>query len=181
MLGDVPVKGYPSWFTVIGQGYVGSTPIPIPLVILTVFATGFGLFLHKTSFGRTVFAIGNNEAACRFSGIHVDKVKTTLYMLSGLMAAIAAIVMAARFGSTRTDVATGYELHVITAVVLGGTDIGGGKGTMAGTVLALFLLGIIEWGMSLKMVPGQVQQIVSGSVLIFAILLPNIIGRFVKR
>ena len=181
MLGDIPVKGYPAWFTYIGQNYIPSTPIPVPLVILIVFTVGFGLFLHKTSFGRTVFAIGNNEEACRYSGINVDKVKTALYVLSGLMAAIAAIVMAARFGSTRTDVATGYELHVITAVVLGGTDIGGGKGTILGTFLALFLLGIIEWGMSLKMIPGQVQQIVSGAVLIFAILLPNIIGRFVKR
>ena len=181
MLGDVPVKGYPDWFTYIGQGYIGSTPIPVPLVILLIFAIGFGLFLHKTSFGRMIFAIGNNEEACRFSGVDVDRVKTIIYTLSGCMASLAALVMAARFGSTRTDVATGYELHVITAVVLGGTDIGGGKGTMLGTVLAVFLLGIIEWGMSLKMIPGQVQQIVSGAVLIFAILLPNIIGKFVKR
>lgn len=181
MLGDIPVKGYPAWFTYIGQRYIGSTPIPVPLVIFLTFAVVFGLLLHKTSFGRAVFAIGNNEEACRFSGIKVDRIKTTLYLLSGLMAALAALVMAARFGSTRTDVATGYELHVITAVVLGGTDIGGGKGTIIGTVLAVFLLGIIEWGMSLKMVPGQVQQIVSGSVLIFAILLPNLIGKFVKR
>ena len=181
MLGDVPVTGYPAWFGNIGQGYVGSTFVPIPLVILAIFSIAFGLFLHKTSFGRTVFAIGNNEEACRFSGINVERTKVILYMLSGFMAAIAAIVMAARFGSTRTDVATGYELHVITAVVLGGTDIGGGKGTMVGTVLALFLLGIIEWGLSLRMVPGQVQQIVSGCVLIFAILLPNIVGKFMKR
>lgn len=181
MLGDIPVKGYPSWFTTIGQGYVGATPIPIPLVIFLVFAVVFGLLLHRTSFGRAVFAIGNNEETCRYSGIAVDRIKTRLYMLSGLMAALAALVMAARFGSTRTDVATGYELHVITAVVLGGTDIGGGKGTMLGTGLSIFLLGIIEWGMSLKMIPGQVQQIVSGGVLIIAILLPNLLGKFLKR
>lgn len=181
MLGDIPVKGYPAWFTYFGQGYIGSTPIPVPLVIFTVFAIAFGLLLHKTSFGRMVFAIGNNEAACRYAGINVDRVKTLVYMLSGFMFALAALVMAARFGSTRTDVATGYELHVITAVVLGGTDIGGGKGTIAGTVLSVFLLGIIEWGMSLKMVPGQVQQIVSGAVLIIALLLPTIVSKIVKR
>jgi rhamnose transport system permease protein len=181
MLGDVPIKGYPKWFKYIGQGYIGNTPVPVALVIFIVCAILFGLLLHRTSFGRKVFAIGNNEDACRYAGINVERTKTIIYTLSGLMAALAALVMAARFGSTRTDVATGYELHVITAVVLGGTDIGGGKGTIVGTVLALFLLGIIEWGMSLKMVPGQVQQIVSGGVLIFAILLPNILGRFVKK
>ena len=181
MLGDVPVKGYPAWFTYFGQGYVGATPIPVALVIFLVFAVAFGLLLHRTSFGRTVFALGNNEDACRYAGIDVARVKTTIYMLSGLMSALAAIMLAARFGSTRTDVATGYEMHVITAVVLGGTDIGGGKGTMLGTGLALFLLGIIEWGMSLKMIPGQVQQIVNGAVLIIAILLPNILAKFMKR
>ncbi|MDY0091671.1 MAG: ABC transporter permease [Candidatus Vecturithrix sp.] len=181
MLGDIPVKGYPAWFTTIGQGYIGSTPIPISLIIFLIFAIVFGLLLHRTSLGRAVFAIGNNEEACRYSGIAVDRIKIKLYMLSGCMAALAALVMAARFGSTRTDVATGYEMHAITAVVLGGTDIGGGKGTMLGTGLALFLLGIIEWGMSLKMIPGQVQQIVSGAVLIIAILLPNLLGKFMKR
>ncbi|PID56774.1 branched-chain amino acid ABC transporter permease [candidate division KSB3 bacterium] len=181
MLGDIPVKGYPQYFTYVGQGYIGSSPVPFSLFVFIVLAVLFALLLHRTSFGRAVFAIGNNEEACRYAGINVTRVKTVLYMLSGLMAAVAALIMAARFGSTRTDVATGYELHVITAVVLGGTDISGGKGTMWGTILAVFLLGIIEWGMGLKMVPGQVQQIVSGAVLIFAILLPNVIGRFVTR
>ncbi|MCP4400904.1 MAG: ABC transporter permease [bacterium] len=181
MLGDVPVKGYPEYFTYLGQGYIGSSPVPFSLIVFAVFAVLFALLLHRTSFGRTVFAIGNNEEACRYAGIDVTRTKTILYMLSGFMAAVAALVMAARFGSTRTDVATGYELYVITAVVLGGTDISGGKGTMWGTILAVFLLGIIEWGMGLKMVPGQVQQIVSGAVLIFAILLPNTIGKFVKH
>ncbi len=177
MLGDIPVKGYPRWFTYFGQGYIGSSQVPVALVIFVVFAILFGLLLHRTSFGRQVFAIGNNEEACRYAGINVERTKTIIYMLSGFMAALAALIMASRFGSTRTDVATGYELHVITAVVLGGTDIGGGKGTILGTALSVFLLGIIEWGMSLSMVPGQVQQIVTGSVLIIALLLPNIIRK----
>ncbi|MBD3305228.1 ABC transporter permease [candidate division KSB3 bacterium] len=181
MLGDIPVKGYPAAFTYIGQGYIAGTPVPVPLIIFLIAAVLFGLLLHKTSFGRKVYAIGNNEDACRYAGVDVERVKVILYMLSGAMAALAAIVMAARFGSTRTDIATGYELHVITAVVLGGTDIFGGRGTMLGTILSVFLLGIIEWGMSLKMIPGQVQQIVSGSVLILAILLPNVLGKMMKR
>ena len=181
MLGDIPVKGYPAWFTAIGQNYIPGTPVPISLAIFAAFGIGFGLLLHRTTFGRAVFAIGNNEHACRYAGIDVDRIKVKIYMLGGLMAALSALIMAARFGSTRTDVATGYELHVITAVVLGGTDTGGGKGTMIGTILSIFLLGIIEWGMSLKMVPGQVQQIVSGGVLIFAILVPNLLGKFIKR
>lgn len=181
MLGDIPVKGYPAWFTYFGQGYLGATPIPVTLLIFTIAAIVFGLLLHRTSFGRQVVAIGNNEQACRYAGINVDRVKIMLYTLSGGMAALSAVLMAARFGSTRTDVATGYEMPVITAVVLGGTDIAGGKGTMTGTILAVFLLGIIEWGMSLRMVPGQVQQVVSGAVLIIAILLPNVIGKFMRR
>ncbi len=181
MLGDIPVKGYPKWFKYIGQGYVGNTPIPVALVIFIVCAIVFGLLLHRTSFGRTVYAIGNNEHACRYAGINVERTLIIVYTLAGFMAALAALVMAGRFGSTRTDVATGYELHAITAVVLGGTDISGGKGTILGTVLAVFLLGLIEWGMSLKMIPGQVQQIVSGLVLIVAILLPNMLGKFMKK
>lgn len=181
MLGDIPVKGYPKWFKYIGQGYIGKSPVPVALVLFAVCAILFGLLLHRTSFGRTVYAIGNNEHACRYAGINVERTLIIVYTLAGFMAALAALVMAARFGSTRTDVATGYEMYVITAVVLGGTDISGGKGSILGTVLAVFLLGIIEWGMSLKMIPGQVQQIVSGLVLILAILLPNVLGKFMKR
>jgi rhamnose transport system permease protein len=181
LLGDIPVKGYPAWFNYLGQGYIKGTPIPVSLIVFAVFAVLFSLLLHRTSFGRKVVAIGNNEGACRYAGVTVDRIKIMLYMFSGFMAAVAALVMAARFGSTRNDIATGYELHVITMVVLGGTDIGGGKGTMPGTILSIFLIGMIGWGMSLSAVPGQVQQIVSGAVLILAILLPNVIGRFVKR
>lgn len=177
MLGDKAVTGFPPEFTYLGQGYVANTPVPVPLVIFAVLAVLFGLLLHRTTFGRFVFAIGNNEQACRYSGVAVDRIKIVLFVMSGLMSALAGLVLAARFGSTRPNIALGFELDVITAVVLGGVDIFGGEGNMVGVVLALFLIGVARYGMSLKNVPGQVQTTVIGALLIVAILLPQLLRR----
>ncbi len=174
VLGDQAVTGFPPAFNYLGQGYIPNTRVPVPLVIFAILAVLFGLVLHRTTFGRFVFAIGNNEQACRYSGVAVDRIKIILFVMSGVMSALAGIILAARFGSTRPNIATGFELDVITAVVLGGVDIFGGKGNMVGVVLALFLIGVSRYGMSLKNVPGQVQTTVIGLLLIVAILLPQI-------
>ncbi|MDH7484754.1 MAG: ABC transporter permease [Anaerolineae bacterium] len=181
ILGDLVVTGFPSSFTAIGQGYVGHTPIPVPLVIFAFFAVLFGLLLHRTAFGRLVYAVGNNETACRFSGVAVDRIRIILFTLSGLMSALAGVVLSARFGSARPNIALGFELDVITAVVLGGVDINGGQGTMPGVVLALFLIGVVRYGMSLKNVPGQIQNTLIGMLLIVAILLPQFLRRLASR
>jgi rhamnose transport system permease protein len=181
ILGDMVVTGFPPSFTYLGQGYVGHTPVPVPLVIFAVLATLFGLLLHRTVFGRFVYAIGNNEAACRYSGVVVDRIKIIIFTLSGLMSALAAVVLTARFGSARPNIALGFELDAITAVVLGGADINGGQGSMPGVVLALFLMGVVRYGMSLKNVPGQVQNTLIGILLIVAILLPQFLRRFTPR
>jgi len=177
ILGDLVVTGFRAPFTTIGQGYVGHTPIPVPLVIFALFAVLFGLLLHRTAFGRFVYAIGNNEIACRFSGVAVGRIRIILFTLSGLMSALAGGVLTARFGSARPNIALGFELDVITAVVLGGVDINGGQGTMPGVVLALFLIGVVRYGMSLKNVPGQIQNTLIGVLLIVAILLPQFLRR----
>jgi rhamnose transport system permease protein len=179
LLGDQAARGYPASFLFIGQGRLfGDLRVPFALLLFFGLAIVFGLLLHKTAFGRKTFAIGNNEEACRYSGVPVARTKMTIYILSGLMASLAGIIMASRFGSTRPDIATGMELDVITATVLGGISISGGSGTMMGAVLALILIAELKFGMGLLNVQGQVQGVVIGMMLILAILLPNL-GRTV--
>ncbi|MFN8453387.1 MAG: ABC transporter permease [Anaerolineae bacterium] len=174
LLGDQAARNYPASFTYLGQGKLGNTPVPFSLLLFGVFALIFALVLHRTTFGRFLYAIGSNEQACRYSGINVDRLKLIIFTLSGFMAALAGLVLAARFGSTRPDIGLGLELDVITATVLGGVDISGGVGSMAGAVLSLFLIGIVRFGMSLLNIQGQVQSIAIGLLLILAILLPRL-------
>lgn len=173
-LGDQAARGYPKAFTYLGQGKVFDTLLPFSVALCIVLAILFGLVLHRTTFGRYLYAIGNNESAALYSGVPVARIKFIIYTLSGFMAALAGLILAARFGSTRPDIGTGLELSVITAVVLGGVDINGGKGTMLGSVLSLFLIGLMRFGMGLLNIQGQVQGIVIGSLLILSILLPNV-------
>ena len=175
LLGDQAARGYPDSFTYLGQGTVGDIRFPVSAIILIALAIIFGLVLHKTIFGRYLYAIGNNEEAARYAGVPVARVKMTIFMLSGLMSALAGIIIAARFGSTRPDVGTGLELAVITATVLGGINIFGGSGSMIGAILALILIGLMRFGMGLVNVQGQVQSIAVGLLLIGSILLPNVI------
>lgn len=181
LLGDLVVKGFSESFMYIGQGDVPNTPIPVPLLLFSVMAVVFGLVLHRTTFGRFIYAIGNNEEACRYSGVAVGRIKIIIFALSGFMSALAGVVMTARFGSARPNIAAGLELDVITAVVLGGVDIFGGQGSILGVVLALFLMGIVRFGMSLKNVPGQIQSTLIGFLLILAILLPQLLRRLAPR
>ena len=180
LLGDHAVTGFPESFYGLDMRYVGNTPIPYPLVIFLILAVIFGLVLHRTSFGRTVFAVGTNQDAARFAGIAVDRVKVICFTLTGLMAALGGLLMTSRLASARYDMATGWELDVITAVVLGGTDINGGVGSILGTVLALFLVGILRSGMGLANVKIEYQLIVIGSLLILSIIIPNVIRRVRK-
>jgi rhamnose transport system permease protein len=173
-LGDQAARGYPKAFTYFGQGRVFGSLVPFSVVLFIVLAIIFGLVLHRTTFGRYLYAIGNNENATLYSGVPVARIKFIIYTLSGFMAASAGLILAARFGSTRPDIGTGLELAVITAVVLGGVDIHGGKGTMLGAALSLFLIGLMRFGMGLLNIQGQVQGIVIGSLLILSILLPGV-------
>ena len=177
-LGDQAARDYPAAFTYLGQGRLPGTLIPFSVVLFIVLAVIFGLVLHKTTFGRYLFAIGNNEEAAIYSGVPVDRIKIIIFTLSGFMAALAGLILAARFGSTRPDIGTGLELSVITAAVLGGVDINGGIGTMVGAVLSLLLIGLMRFGMGLLNIQGQVQGIVIGLLLIVSILLPNVVRQF---
>jgi len=177
LLGDQAARGYPEAFTSLGQGRLPGTQVPFALLLFLVLAVIFGLVLHRTRFGRYLYAIGNNEAASRYSGTPVRRIKIGIYTLSGFMAALAGMVLAARFGSTRPDIGSGLELTVITVTVLGGVSIAGGVGTMAGAALSLLLIGVTRFGMGLMNIQGQVQGVVIGLLLILSILLPNL-GRW---
>jgi rhamnose transport system permease protein len=174
MLGDQAARGYPASFTYLGQGTIPGTPAPFSLGLFLAMSVVFGLVLHKTAFGRYLYAIGNNQDAVVYSGVSVSRVKIIIFLVSGLMSALAGLVLAARFGSTRPDIGTGLELAVITATVLGGVDINGGKGTMIGAILALLLVGLMRFGMGLLNIQGDVQNTAIGLLLILSILLPNL-------
>ena len=173
VLGDGAFTGYPSSFAWFGQGYVVWV-ITVELVIFAIAAIIFAILLHRTNFGRMVYAIGNNAVAARFSGIRVGRVKFTLFLLTGLMSGIAAICLTSRLGSTRPSIAAGFELEVVTIVVLGGVSILGGSGTIPGVVLAAFVMGLVTFGLGLLNVPGIVMSIIVGLLLIAVIALPRL-------
>ncbi|MFZ1043370.1 MAG: ABC transporter permease [Anaerolineales bacterium] len=181
LLGDQAGRGYPPAFTYLGQGMLPGTLIPFSVALFAVLAVIFGLVLHRTTFGRYLFAIGNNENASIYAGIPAARIKIIIYTLSGFMSALAGLVLAARFGSTRPDIGTGLELSVITAAVLGGVDINGGVGTMIGAVLSLVLIGLITFGMGLKNIQDQVQTIAIGGLLIGSILLASAVRAISAR
>ncbi len=173
VLGDKSFQGYPSDFAFFGQGYVFWV-ISFEIVLFTILAVIYGIVLHKTNFGRAVYAIGNNPTGALFSGIRVARVKFILFLLTGLMAGVAAICLTSRLGSTRPSIAFGWELEVVTMVVLGGVNILGGSGTIPGVVIAAFVMGLVTFGLGLLNVPGIVMSIVIGSLLIGVIALPRL-------
>ncbi|MCQ6559454.1 ABC transporter permease [Paenibacillus mendelii] len=172
LLEDQASGSFPDWFSFLGWGYVGS--IPFILIVFAVFAILFAFLLHKTVFGRRVYAMGNNSTASFFSGIQVGKVKIIVFTLTGLMAGVTALFLTSRMGSTRPNVATGYELDVIAMVVLGGISTAGGKGRMIGAILAVFLIGFLRYGLGLVNVQAQVLLIIIGLLLIFAVAVPKL-------
>jgi rhamnose transport system permease protein len=173
VLGDTAYGSYPPGFAFFGQGYVWWV-ISFELVLFAILAIIFGVLLHLTSFGRAVYAVGNNPTAALFSGIRVARVKFILFLLTGLMSGIAAICLTSRLGSTRPSIAFGMELEVVTMVVLGGVNILGGSGTIPGVVIAAFVMGLVTFGLGLLNVPGIVMSIVIGALLIGVIALPRL-------
>ncbi len=175
LLQDTAVGIESESFMYLGQGYIGNTPIPFSLVIYIIFAFIFGFILHKTTFGRYIYAIGNNEQACKFSGISVERIKIILFTLIGFMSGLGTIFLTSRLSSIRPDIGSGLELEVIGTVVLGGVSILGGSGNMIGVVLSLFLLGYLTYSLNLLNIPSQVITIILGLLLVSTILISNFI------
>jgi len=180
ILGDQSYKGYPASFSWLGQGYVWWV-ISFELVLFLVCAVIYWVVLHRTNFGRRIFAIGNNDVAAQFSGVRVDRIKFILFCLTGLMSGLAAILLTARLGSTRPSIAEGFELEAITMVVLGGVSILGGAGSIVGVVLAALIVGLVTFGLGLLNVPGIVMTIFTGSLLIVVIALPILFRMWRRR
>jgi rhamnose transport system permease protein len=179
VLGDQAFKGYPESFAFFGQGYVWWV-VSFEFVLFLAAAAIYYVVLHRTSFGRRIFVIGNNATAAQFSGVRVERVKFVLFCLTGLMAGIASVLLTSRLGSTRPSIAQGWELEVITMVVLGGVSILGGAGSIVGVVIAAFIMGLVTFGLGLLNVPGIVMSIFIGLLLIVVIALP-IVYRMVRK
>jgi rhamnose transport system permease protein len=169
------VRGYPEWFFILGQGEVAGVPVQLWLLGLATALAAF--ILARTPFGRATYAIGANETAARFSGIRVDATKLWIYTAAGFLSALAAVVFVSRVTTTRSDMGTGLELDVITGVVLGGTSIFGGRGTVLGTALGLVLIQALKNGLALAGVKGDGTIGVIGIVLIAAILIGAIFDK----
>lgn len=172
---------FPDWFVGINRVYLPGTSIPLPLVIFLALAIVMGILLHKTTFGRWTYAIGTNELAARHSGVPTERIKLLIFTLSGFLSGLAGLIMVSRLGVARYDHARGWELDAITAVVLGGTDIFGGRGSMFGTVIAFFLIVILRTGMGVANVKAESQLAVIGSLLVISVLLSNLTSRFQKK
>jgi rhamnose transport system permease protein len=176
VLGDRVLKGYPDSFAGFGQGYLVG-PVSNELVLFVVFALLFALFLHRTRWGRVIYAIGANPVASRFAGIAVNRYRFALFALTGLFCGLAAVLLTSRLGSTRPSIAQGWELEIISIVVLGGVSVWGGKGSIAGVVLAALVFGLVTFGLGLLNIPGIVMSTFTGLLLIVVLALPAFLNR----
>ncbi len=171
----LPVYDFPDSFAVIGQGYVGV--IPVPVIIMMVVVVVCVVVLNRTKFGRHVYGLGGNEEATRLSGVDVKRTKYTIYMLEGLLAALAGVVLLSRVNSGQPAAGQGYEMDIITGVVLGGVSISGGSGRIGGVVVGVLLMGVLTNGMILMNVDEYSQWMVKGLVLVAAVSLDTIASR----
>ena len=156
-------------FQLFGKGYFFGIPVPVVTMILAFAVLYF--ILHKTTFGRRVYAVGGNEEASRLSGINPDRVKIAVYAITGLLAAMSALILTSRLNSAQPTAGDSYELDAIAAVVLGGTSLTGGKGWIFGTLVGALIIGVLNNGMNLIGVSSFFQQVVKGIVILLAVLI----------
>ncbi|WP_123336715.1 ABC transporter permease [Erwinia sp. JUb26] len=164
-----PVSQLNSDFRWLGNGYVLGIPVPVILFVV-LFALAW-ILLNKTLFGRYVYAVGGNQKSARTSGISVVKIKVLVYTLCGALAGIAGLILTARTGSAQTNAGAAYELDAIAAVVIGGTSMAGGVGTLIGTLFGILIIGVMNNGLDLLGVQSYYQQIIKGALIVVAVLL----------
>lgn len=168
-------SGFSHSFLFLGQGYVGGL-IPTQLLVLVVAGAAFGWWLHRTAYGRSLYAIGHSKEGARYAGIAVSRKLFLVYLLSGFAASVSAIIYVAHLGQAKSDAGTGFELMAITAVVLGGASIFGGRGTVLGTVLGLFAIVVLQNGLRLSRQPAELAGILTGVLLLVTIVLNRFSG-----
>ena len=182
ILGDGSTGGMTNvdWFYKIFYGRLFKL-IPYPIIIFFVLAIIFGLLMHKTVFGRHMFAIGSNKKAAAYAGIKVEKVRMIVFTLTGLMCGLTSILYCSKLGSVKSDVANGFELEAISMCVLGGISTDGGKGTMVGAIISIFIIGLLRYGLGLINLSGQTIRIIIGALLITIVLYPTILNAIRNR
>lgn len=173
LLEDRSVGQFPEWFNNLGQQPILG-PFPLGLIIFFILLVISIIILQYSGFGRLVYVIGNNKDVARYSGVNVGRVKMTLYIASGLVAALAGLLYTARLGAVRGDTALGFELDVITMVLMGGVSIFGGSGSIWGVLLSILIILNVRNGMGLANISGNMQTGVIGILLILSVLVPNI-------
>jgi rhamnose transport system permease protein len=177
LLGDQAVTEFPSNYLNLGQGSFAGTQIPNPTILFVILAVIFGVALHRTTVGRSIFAIGANDEAARFAGLRVRRIKFWLFVVSGVVAALAGFVYTFRFGSARGDNGTGLELSVVACVLLGGVSIFGGRGNLWAVIVAVFLLGTLRNALTLNNVSSDALTVVTGGLLLLSVLGPSATAR----
>ena len=173
VLGPNGVSDFPPEFTTLGFGYVPGTLIPWPFVIFIGLAIILGIVLHRTWIGRQVFAVGKSASAARFSGVRVTRLRIGLFMLTGVVAALAGVILTSRLSTARADAAQGMTLTVVTVVLLGGVNIFGGRGTIPGVVLAVLVVAVMQNALRLAHVTVEVQSIALGLLLLLSVVIPT--------
>lgn len=163
-----PITGLKPEYKFIGTGSIGIFPVPV-IIYLAVVAVGI-FFLNFTKFGRHVFAVGGNEKAAIVSGINAARVKFTCYLISGVLSALAGIILSARIQTGQPVAGDGYELDAITAVAIGGASLSGGKGSIIGAVVGMLLIGVMTNGLDLLNVSSYYQQVIKGAIILVAVL-----------
>ena len=177
---DRSITGFPAWFNRMGQQpLVG--PLPLALILFVLLAIAAVIILHFSGFGRYVFVIGSNREVARYSGVKVNRVKALLFIASGTIAGLAGVLFAARLGAVRGSTAEGFELDIITMVLLGGVSINGGTGSLYGVLLSILIILNLRNGMSLANLTGHIQTGVIGILLILSVLIPNLFGEIRSR
>jgi ribose transport system permease protein len=166
MAGDT-IYGFPEGFRSLGSGYLAG--IPVPVYLMTAFLAGGALFLRKTTYGHELYAIGANPLAARFSGVPIRRRLLLAYLLSGGMAGLAALVYLARLNSAESDIGEPLMLPAVAAVLIGGTSLFGGVGTLGGTLIGAAVLSLVLNGMNLLAVDANLQPLVTGSVIVLAV------------
>ena len=181
VLGDQAVADFPRAWTTWAISSIGATGIPTVVVPLLVLVLVTGVVLHATPVGRSLYAMGNSEDAARFSGIDVARTKLWLFVVTGVVAALGGVYWTLRYGSARADNATGLELQVVAAILLGGVSIFGGSGGLLGVMAGALLLASVRNALQLVNVPSDVLNIVTGVLLITAVVAPQVTARVKRR
>jgi rhamnose transport system permease protein len=176
VLGDKAIAQFPPGYVALAVDDVPGTPIPYPIALFILLAVIVGVVLHATGFGRSLYAIGAQEQVAFFAGIRVKRIKLLLFVVSGTVAAFAGVVFTLRYGSARADNGLGIELAVIAAVLLGGVDFDGGKGTLGGVIAGVLLIGLLRNLLMLGDVSTEIQSIVTGLLLIVSVLTPRLVS-----